>query len=89
MTGFFNLVASFKTSEIQKFYHSIEYINWRRTIFERDDYTCQLCEERGTYLEAHHIKERCNYPELVFEIDNGITLCNACHNLTKYRVDLE
>lgn len=25
-------------------------------IFKRDDFTCQECEIKGGYLEAHHIK---------------------------------
>ena len=29
---------------------------WRKLVFERDNYTCQLCNERGSYLEAHHLK---------------------------------
>ena len=38
------------------FYDLTEYKNWRKTIFERDDYTCQECKEKGGKLEVHHIK---------------------------------
>ena len=31
--------------------------NWRKQVFERDDYTCQRCFERGYVLNAHHKKE--------------------------------
>jgi len=66
----------------------IRYKNWRKAIFERDDYTCQHCQARNgngkeIYLEAHHIKEWIDYPELRFELFNGLTLCNVCHNKTK------
>jgi len=35
----------------------LEYRNWRKKVFERDNYTCQKCNKRGNgYLEAHHKK---------------------------------
>ena len=56
---------------------------WRKAVFERDSYTCQFCKIRGRYIEADHIKPFAYFPELRFSIDNGRTLCRACHNKTK------
>ncbi len=35
---------------------SIEGCEWRRQVFQRADYICSECGDKGCYLEAHHIK---------------------------------
>lgn len=60
-----------------------EYRIWRVAVFTRDDYTCQMCFERGGTLQADHIKPLSKYPELVYAIDNGRTLCISCHKNTE------
>lgn len=55
---------------------------WRKSVFQRDNYTCQICFIRGGKLEADHIKEWCNYKELRYEVSNGRTLCKECHKST-------
>ncbi len=68
------------TPEYHKIRGSDEYNNWRRKVFERDNYTCQLCgnNKSGT-LRAHHVKFFSKYPELRFEVSNGLTVCKDCH----------
>lgn len=61
---------------------SSKYKNWRKSVFERDNYTCQECRTRGVYLEADHIKPFAYFPDLRFDLENGRTLCKPCHKLT-------
>lgn len=57
-----------------------EYKHWRDAVFARDNYTCQHCgDDRGGNLQAHHVKPYANFPELRFVVENGITLCQECH----------
>ena len=58
---------------------SLEYEEWRKAVFERDNYTCQNCGQVGGYLEADHIKPFALFLELRFDINNGRTLCRPCH----------
>lgn len=56
-----------------------EYRKWRKEVFRRDDYTCQYCLIKGCFLHAHHIKSWAKFPELRFDLNNGLTLCKDCH----------
>ena len=72
-----------------------EYKRWRSDVFERDSWTCQTCGERG-YVTAHHIngfskiiKENDIHDineargcEELWNINNGVTLCEECHSMT-------
>jgi len=68
-----------KTSFNKKLRKSKEFKGWRKQVFERDNYTCWICEEMGGDLHPHHLKELCNYFKLAFDINNGLTLCEFCH----------
>jgi len=68
-----------KTSKSMLIRTSARYAEWRKQVFERDDFTCQLCNERGGKLAAHHIKPFAKHEELRLQVENGITLCWPCH----------
>ncbi len=78
-----------KTSMNKIIRMSKKYKEWRKLVFERDDYTCQDCGIRNQEgigktieLHPHHIKPFAFFPDLRFELNNGITLCRDCHKKT-------
>lgn len=63
----------------------------REAALRRDHYICQDClaaKKRGARIRirqrkdliVHHILSREEHPELELELDNLISLCEACHN---------
>lgn len=66
----------------EKIRKSVQYQEWRKLVFLRDNHTCVLCENRGGVIHADHIKPFSLFPDLRFEISNGRTLCKKCHLTT-------
>lgn len=66
----------------EKIRKSLDYQLWRTAVFERDDYRCLDCGERGGQLNADHILPFAYFPRLRFDINNGQTLCKPCHKKT-------
>ncbi len=70
-----------------------EYREWRLQVIQRDKWICQTCGNRVT-LHAHHIKSfsqiiaendirsksQASDCDELWSIENGITLCEDCHN---------
>ena len=54
---------------------------WREAVYERDNHTCIMCgtNAEDAMLNPHHIKRKTDYPNLVFDVNNGVTLCFDCH----------
>jgi len=78
---------------------SKKYRVWRSHVFERDGWTCQTCHAKG-YVEAHHkirfsilwekyhiktYKQAMRCKDL-WDINNGVALCQECHEMTKGRL---
>lgn len=61
---------------------SSRYKQWRASVFERDNYTCQECKKKWYRIHADHIKPFAYYKELRFDINNWRTLCVQCHYKT-------
>lgn len=70
---------------------SRQYQEWRKQVFERDNYSCLWCgDNTGGNLEADHIislsflieESKLTGFENYYDIDNGRTLCSDCHKTT-------
>lgn len=98
----------------QQIRQSFEYKLWRNKVFERDNFTCQACQQRSRKnfrfeIEAHHkksfediiqefLKEFNQFSPIedketlvrlaitykpFWDLNNGKTLCQKCHNLIR------
>ena len=59
---------------------SLAYSRWRKSVFERDNYTCCFCGAKNgngkhITLQADHILPFSKYPALRLDLKNGRTLC--------------
>lgn len=68
------------TSEQKTVRSSKPFLDWRKAVFDRDNYTCQHCGEKGVSLNAHHIIPFSKDSSLRTDVSNGISLCLKCHN---------
>jgi len=68
-----------------RFLNAPEYREWRNNVFERDNYTCQCCgDDKGGNLNAHHLDGYDWCEEKRIDVNNGVTLCEECHNNFHY-----
>ncbi len=57
-----------------------EYKQWRQSVWLRDNFKCKIANPSCSgKIEAHHILGWSQYPELRYEVNNGITLCHTHH----------
>lgn len=59
----------------------LDYRDWRLSVWERDDFTCNYCGKRGGKIHAHHLIAFAKHQENRFDINNGLTLCLKCHKI--------
>lgn len=85
-----------KGGPLLAFRRTVEINEWRRAVYERDNYTCQECGQVGGKLNADHIiplfklaidlnldtLEKVRTSPEVLDINNGKTLCRDCHEKT-------
>ncbi len=60
--------------------NDMAYKEWRKQVWLRDNFKCKIANpDCCGRIEAHHILGWVNYPELRYEVNNGITLCHFHH----------
>lgn len=52
---------------------------WYRSVLAVHDYTCVISGQRGRGLAAHHLYNYADYPNLAFDISNGVCVSRALH----------
>lgn len=73
-------IRSISYNERRRFQRDVQ-----KKVFERDDYICQICNNRGGSLQVDHIQRWADYPELRFEMDNCRTVCMSCHYFLTFK----
>jgi len=69
-----------------------KYAAWVKAVKERDNYTCQICKQHfddPRALPAMHILSKENYPELMYDVNNGLTGCYYDHKNSKLSPHLD
>lgn len=64
-----------------------EYVAWVKAVLLRD-MACVRCKAVEP-LQAHHVKPWNRYPELRYDVNNGVALCPCCHHSQHPYLSLE
>lgn len=61
---------------------SQEYRDFVKKVLKRDNYMCRCCNSKGTgrNLNVHHMNAWATFIDERYDVENGITLCDNCHN---------
>ncbi|WP_242224492.1 HNH endonuclease [Bacillus cereus group sp. BfR-BA-01380] len=72
-----------RDSKATQFYKSTAWVKVREQVLLRDNYLCRHCISNGKLVPAdmvHHIHELKDDWLKRLDMDNLLSLCNACHN---------
>lgn len=85
--------------EVKETHRVLNTYRWQKKrayIKKRDNYMCQRCWSikgiiNNSDLQVHHIKNRHDYPHLIFDNSNLICLCGECNRfyIGKNELDFE
>ena len=75
-------VPSTKGKGKDRYWNKQAYIDLRKKMFAKANYTCLACGQVGGKLSLHHLKPVSLFPGLVYKEENVIVLCIKCHSYT-------
>lgn len=55
------------------------HIEWSEEVKRRNGFRCQVCQRKGQKLHSHHKNCYSYFWTERFDLENGITLCEDCH----------
>lgn len=70
----------YSKSEIHKLRDSNEYLEFRREVMKRDNYSCVITGKTGN-LEVHHLNSVNIAKDRILDIDNAVTLHASVHSM--------
>lgn len=56
------------------------HIEWSKSVKENNGFRCQICRDKGGILHSHHMNSYAFWYNERFDVKNGVTLCENCHN---------
>ena len=56
-----------------------DFHKWARQVKINNSFTCEICDSKGGYLEAHHLNSWDIHPNERYDLDNSACLCGFCH----------
>jgi len=68
-------------------YKSDQYRAFKAAVRKKHGYICQVCKQKGTRknrLHVHHIRPKACHLDSIFDIDNGMLLCQV-HHIEEHR----
>ena len=77
-TMWYQLIPQAIPEEIKDPRQDVRTKAWIGAVKLRDEFKCRRCGSNER-LNAHHIIPICSEPDLAFDINNGISLCEKCH----------
>jgi hypothetical protein len=67
-----------EVNKLRIYNKNFELIQWRKLVFQRDNFVCNICGKNGG-VNAHHKDSWDLSKDRRYDLSNGITLCRSCH----------
>lgn len=73
----------YKGGSLDKFYdNNAQLKKWRYQVYRKGNYRCAICgkgKQTGDKINAHHLWGYFDFPDKIYDVENGVVLCLAHH----------